>query len=283
MKAQHKSTQPIFYLYIFLSIALFLIIVSLLFKFIMLIRQSSFNGDVFTGLIIDSDMSVFQIKKKTHEASFFVVKNMGRVAMSQSRLSNSILIGIPLNAIIYSSPDKHFKSLSEIFSMKNTVGLFLAKSDIRLKGMTELDFVNLYNELKSISEKAISTSIIEDYKKSYHEDLETTNNLLYQMFKVGLVINDITSIEVVNGTGIDGMGARVSQMIKNSGYNVVSTTSSEKAPRSKIVMRISNQRLEKHLGGFFSFPVEKSNEAHIADVSIVLGKDSFQELSRIVD
>ncbi len=273
--------QPILYLKIFVSVVLFLIMFSLIFKFIRLVEKSQFKSDSLTVLVVNHDAYILQIKKSPYALSVLKISQFGDVAKSQSRLSNSIFLGIPLDAEIIDPGDSFSGDASSFFNFSNLTSVLLGSKNLKLVNMNELDFFNIYKSIKSVSQKDILVQKIDNYSYAYTKDRDNTENLIYQTFKNRSILNDITSVEVINATEVDGSGSRVSQMLKNTGYNILSVSSSDKSEKSKIIMRVDNPLLEKRLKSLFEIPIEKLREQHMSDVSIILGRDMSQEIERL--
>lgn len=271
------------YLKIFIVVVVFLVVVSIAFKFIKMISDSKLKLNTYTILIINSDAYVMQVKKSTHEQSILKVSRYGQAARSQSRLSNSIAFGIPIDGEIFDEANVFSGDPQSLFNFSNAMSVFLGTRSLRFVNMNEVDFAKIYTNIGSIVQKNSSLQIMPDFNEAYVKNKDKTENLVYQMFKSQDILNDITSIEIINATEVDGAGAKVSQMLKNAGYNVLAVSSSDKPDKSRIVVRVDNPLLEKRLKLLFNMPVEKVREQHISDVTVVLGRDLAQEIERILN
>lgn len=280
-KANNGSAMA--YLKIFIVVVVLLVAASLAFKFVKMITDSKLKLNTYTVLIINSDAYLMQVKNSTHEQSILKVSQYGQAAKSQSRLSNSIAFGIPIDGEIFDEANVFNGDPQAIFNFSNLVSVFFGTRSLRFTNMNEVDFAKIYANIGSIAQKNSSSQTIPDFTEAYVKNKDKTENLIYQMFKSQDILNDITSVEIINATEVDGAGAKVSQMLKNAGYNVLAVSSSDKPDKSKIVVRVDNPLLEKRLKLLFNMPIEKEKEQHISDVTIVLGRDLAQEIERILN
>ena len=87
-------------------------------------------------------------------------------------------------------------------------------------GMTPLDAFKLTQYALGIQEKDIIRHNISISDEGYLNGIEAQE--LYDVFKDPMIINEQQIIEVLNGTGKEGLAGQVCLRIKNSGGNVVS-------------------------------------------------------------
>ena len=287
MKRETKKTKKtntvstMVYLKIFVVVFVVLVIASLAFKFIKMITDSRLKLSTYTVLIVNSDAYLMQVKNSTHEESILKISRYGQTAKSQSRLSNSIAFGIPIDGEIFDEANVFNGDPQALFNFSNLISVFLGGRSLKFTNMNEVDFAKIYTNIGSVTQKNSDSQTLPDFNDAYIKNKDKTNNLVYQMFKSQDILNDITSVEIINATEVDGAGAKVAQMLKNAGYNVLAVSSSDKPDKSKIVIRVDNPLLEKRFKLLFNMPIEKMKEQHIADVTIVLGRDLAQEIERI--
>jgi hypothetical protein len=86
------------------------------------------------------------------------------------------------------------------------------------------------------------------------------------------------SIEIVNATRIDGLGAKFASFISNIGGNPVMVSSSNDViGKSKIIYYGKESYTVKKLSTYFNIKKENSKTRRLADVIIIVGKDLVQE------
>lgn len=253
------------YLKYFLIIFLTLAILSVLIKVIKVYQSRSFRGDAFNLLILNKDSTLIHLETNPKSLTFLTLKNFGSELKNKSRVNMSIRLKIPIDGIIIldNSDEKIEKSSLGL----NSFVKFYSKKSININ---EMDLLKLLWKINGVKSSEVSIKEIENIDKAQ------VYSMLPEVFNETAIVNDKTSIEVINGTGQDGVGGRISDALRNEGFHIVSVGTFEQK-ESKIILRGSeNNIVFKRLVDFFPFKIERKEENSISDITLILGKDSLK-------
>jgi len=266
-----NKNQSINYLKIFLLIVFVGALLSIFFKVFRIIDQHKLKGDSYNILYLSNDAYAMQFNTREKVMNVVLIKNAGNQLSKNSRIKNSLILGIPFDGMIDSKDN-----LDLFFSNKKIMSLILSGGG-NLNNLNEFDIAKIYFGYKfSGLKKTIKTiNDIEDEGaiEQYASDFFINKN----------IFNNKSSLEVVNSTGVNGLGSLVSQMLKNEGYNVVSVTSrAASSGGSKIVNRTIDSAYFKKLAIFFNLPEQKEEGIAVADITIILQNDWVKN-NKIID
>ena len=158
----------------------------------------------------------------------------------------------------------------------NNISATLIKSifpfESSLKDLTIVDLIRLFLFSRTVSQNFIyERELLDQYsqaQKSTLISLTFTDPQIYQ---------ENQNIEIVNATGIYGLGGRLAALINNLGGNVVLVESNDKEiNNSKIIYSGEKTYTVKRLGEYLGFSLEKTDKKGIADVIIIVGKDKAE-------
>ena len=259
------SRNSVSYLKYFLIIFLILGIVSLSIKLIRVYQTRSFRGEAFNLLILNKNASILHLGTKPNSLFILTVRNFGYKLKNKNRVETSLALKVPIDGIVVLD-DSGYKIEKNYFSLDNFLSLFTKKRN----NINEMDLIKIFwkiNGIKNSETNAKETENIEN---------EEVYRVLPEIFNESAIINDKTSVEIINGTGIDGVGGRMSEALKNEGFNIVSVGTNEQN-ESKIIVRGNGKSVVvKRLKDFFPFKVEKRQENSIADITLIFGRDNLK-------
>lgn len=249
---------------LFLVVVAILIFFSLSVRLMYLIKQSKFDNESrFTVAINESEDSSLILSFNP------INKSISKLVLTGDRkkISAGKIAGIPLDGTI---------TLPGISNNKSTSGyLMYAMSNpmVKKEGITVLDVMQLYFFAKTVS----PANLLEE-EVSVKDEQNTLNPLALRLFSDQRIVDEQLSIEIVNGTGIDGLGKRLERIIQNSGGNVVAVSNSHKVEKtSKITyFQDSSYTLQK-IQRILNYSVEVVQKREIADIKIVIGTDGILE------
>lgn len=272
MKITSKKFSSIFVLQIFLTAVFLLIVISLGFKAFFLINESKFRLSSYTVLVISKKAYVLRIDKKLSTLSILVLNDKKGI-LTNSMLANSIFLHIPLDGEIISEDGEINDVKTQLLSAKTVFSVFFSNPSFHLLQMNSYDFIKLYFWAKQVPKRNIQEKTIQSIS-SYKDNNFELNTILSDLFGDQDIINEKTSVEVVNATGINGLGGKVSQMLENTGFDVVSVSSTDTNQSSAIFLTKTSNSSKSLLKIQNLFPFEaKGSEQGIADIRILLGSD----------
>lgn len=264
------------YIRIFFGIVVLLIIGGLLFRVFMEYKNRQFTQNVFNILIIsDKYTGVIGLDKNENRLSSAVVTSDLANLKRENLMLQSINFGIPIHAYIKyeslnpQSPTRkflHFKNLQSIFT----------NPSIEKKNISLFDYITLYVEGGAVDR---DREIVKTYRT-----IADLNGLLTRedenFFRNSDLANRKTTLQIINGTSINGLGSRVAEMFSRSGFNVVSVLTQPEED-SKIIYSTNSKNDAEIIRKSFNFPLELGSEAGIASITLVIGEESELELENL--
>ncbi len=262
-----------FYLAVFFVIFVCLIVISLCIRGVKNFQDSQLQGNAWNILIQADDMYVLRIDQKEKKMVAMQIQDTSPLDYDLFRLSARV--GIPLHGAVIFKENVSFQNFTkEFLSMGNLLSLlFTGKAEF--VRMNESDMLKLYIAAK----KTKKNQRVQRVVKNYLDDsriMDQINDQLYELFKDVNVINERTSIEVINATNVSGLAREVAQMLETGGYNIVAIRSGDAQP-SAINLAIDENITVKNLKMIFPFQVKEQKKTPIADVSIVIGSDILKD------
>lgn len=265
---QGKKENSIHYLKHYLVIVFFLIVISLFVKAVVMITSSSFKADAYNLLLLNNDAHIVHIDLKNNKMTVSTIGGYGKILSDKKRLYDSIYLRVPIDGVVDFTNKKDQQINREYFSIWNLFSL-LSNVGLRRDNINEVDLVKFFFYSSSMRNSDVDIKRIDLFNgKIVDEPYEDSN-------KEFSVLNDKTSIEVINSSGVNGLGAKVSYMLKNAGFNVVSVTSTDNETSSKIISGVGDKNISlKRLSEIFKFSKEIRKESSIADITIIFGKEN---------
>lgn len=268
-----KKFSNIFLLQTFVLVVCTLVLSSLLLKGISLFVNRSFNKTAFTLLVkTPASAEIVHLDRELKSIEIFPIPDLK--IPGSSILSNSFFLMVPIDGTM--TVKKNKVDDKSIFSLGFILRAITNKSEIKLTGLNDFDLFQMYFFAKGLRSSDI---VLTTLKKDTFENGESVPSVLIDSIKNKDIINEGKDIEIDNATEVDGLGAKVAQMLKNEGFNIVITTSKNRSNTSRISFRgdVSEtlKRLEKNFG---VVGVESAGNS-IADIIVVIGEDIAKKLN----
>lgn len=248
---------------LFFVLVLMLILISLSYKLSTLVKGSSFDGEnrfnvLFESLSNPKLYTIVSLDPKTRSAS--IVDMRGTVREK----SIGYILGVPIDGRVTTKTISGKKDINYLFFQTLTHYREIKTS------LTIIDIARLFVSAREVAKNSIVQKEIVIDSPFKVIDKEFTN-----LFTDQRLVEENISIEVVNATSVSGLGTRLARLISNIGGTVIAVSSSDQQVlESKILYKKKKNytlfRLQKILG----FPLEEIVKSEIADIIIVLGKDS---------
>lgn len=243
---------------IFLIFVLGLIIISIVLKFLLIVKTSKFDGthSFIVSLMGENSSRIVAFSPQNNSLSVLNIKDKN-IKGNLARL-----LEIPIDGSIVSVNLKQEDVSSTVFKSVFSMRKYL-------NGLTILDAVRLFVFSKTVPKNNISvrdfSENLDDAQKSTVLSLSFTDPSIYQENK---------SIEIINATDTFGLGTRLAALIANIGGNVVLVSTSDKVMQnSKITYFKDKSYTVKKLSEYLSIPAEESDNRGLADVIITIGTD----------
>lgn len=248
--AQSKNLHLAFY---FGFIVFFIILISLSLKSIEVLRKSRFNDDnKFTVAVISKNHTDFISVSSEGIVSKLEVKDVGGYTLDNLEIPHDSYILLRNNLDL--KPEVYFSNL--IFSRDKD------KTNLTVVDFFRLTLMTRGAKSENISEESVSFKDTSNYQRK-----------ISKKFVDSKIADENVSIEIVNSSGISGLGNSVAKTISNLGGNVVLVTTSKKMEKeSKIYFKNESYTLKK-VSKILNIKPSFSDENSLSDVIIVLGED----------
>lgn len=268
-KVKSKKTN-IHYLLYFTVVVLVCILSALIFRIVLTVKNSTFSTPSYSVLISSESPFLVSVDTDSKKLSIIEIDKKN----SRSRLQKSMELKVPVDARL--SKKSGSVQVSDFPSGGFLLSVLSRPWEYEFEGMTPLDAFKLTQYALGIQEKDIIRHNISISSDGELHGIEAQE--LYDVFKDPIIINEQQSIEVINGTGQEGLAGQVSLLIKNSGGNVVSVGSAQDTAYSVLTANKKSHTLDRisHMLGIP--PVVDENFASISDIKITLGQDFVKRI-----
>lgn len=258
MKKQKESvlinTKIAVVFFVFLA---FFIGVSLIFKVVLIVRAGQFDESKRFNITISNN-------KDTDVMSFSPAKKIAVFKLNKSIKNEDAggFLGIPIDGFIISN---------SLDLSQNPNALFL-KTIYNYKSLrtnlTIIDILKLAFFTGKIPERSVNTQDISNLEKG------NVDKIVSRLSADELIQKDNQTIQIINGTSTEGLGARLARLITNMGGNVIIVATSDRAQKKSAISYIDQktytvERLSKVLG----YEAVKAGGNAISDVTIMIGED----------
>jgi len=249
----------------FFAFVIIVILVSLIFKGALIVSKSRFDSKTRFTISVSNgkDLDIISFSPKSQSIS--VLKIEGDI----KSLNINRFLEIPI--------DGEVKSLLNIkdFKVSDLMFKFILNYRNLRTNLTILDILRLY-----LFSKTLPINYIYDKKISTLDNASTLDKIIPPLFSDEIIEKENVSIKIVNGTNVTGLGNRLSRVISNIGGNVVIIASSDSMENLSTISYFGKktytvEKISKILG----FKLNKLDKKAIADIVIVIGKDSLPKLN----
>lgn len=239
-----------------------------------LMKQSQFNGQ--TSFLVKIPLS--DSKKKvfnTEVIDFQPDKNqISELSLNAKKNEDLQMLKIPSDTTIEfedHTAQHQYVSLQTIPSKMKY--LFFHYKNIH-SSLTLFDLIRLYFYAAGTPKGNVNVK-----RLTMPQPDSVVDKTLLSLFTDSTLEGENKSIEIINATGREGLGNRLARLITDLGGTVVDVTTAPISANTSEVTYFQNnsythQRLSKVLG----FKERARNSGDIADVIIVIGKDSLSNL-----
>lgn len=258
-----RNNTKIAFAFVFFVIGIFLI--SLVFRGIMVLAQSKFDGKNRFSISIESKnrIEIISLSPQMRTISIFKLKG------DTKNLDFKKYMAIPLDGFLIGNSLNTDKGLTS-FVWDAIVHYGNIKTNL-----TVPDFIRIFLFTRSVSRSDID---IKDISTSLNP-LEV-DKIISQYIRDSQIEKEGRSIEIVNGTDVSGLGNRLARFVTNMGGEVVLVSTSDKLQDTSSISYAGKRTytIEK-LGRVLTFKEIQKNEKSIADITIVIGRDSLSGLN----
>lgn len=267
--------------FIFCSFVFLLIIISVIIKMFFVVSQLRFDGEHnFNVLLLHKDnrFDVVSFSPNTKTASILKVQVKNKEKEMVKKLNISRLLQIPIDGVVDSTNVKQIVSFNE--NIDSSLGMILLNSRNLKTNLTFIDFFRLWILSKNIPSHEVKIKEITVSLPLNKEEEILIDKICSQIFIDNIMVEEKVSIQIINGTGVLGLGNRLAKFITNMGGNVVLvSTADEIIDNSEIDYFDEKTYSYKKLKQVLNFKENKMEKEGIADLIIIIGKNSLADLN----
>jgi len=258
-----------FYLVVFFIFFISAIIISISLKAIDQFNNAHFSGTSINTLVVTQQDS-YLMRLDNQSGTLSVLRIDNTKIDTENLTAASVKTGVPIHAAMILKDETD--SIDSVVKTGEMVRLLITNK-ISLIQLNQYDALKFANSAQKIDTENKTVKEIKNYVDN-RSVISQIDSELYELFRDPEIINERTSIEVVNATSQNGLATAVAQMLENGGYTVVGIRSSE-IQKSVIQTNIPDTLTVQTVKKIFSFPVAPSGRNAVSDIRIVIGDDSL--------
>lgn len=247
-------------LIIFCSVVFAIITISLTYKAISVMKTSSFDGD---NLFVIS----FTKGNKADIVGFYPSeKKLTHLSVSNVPNPNNLedSLGVFLDGNITLS--KEFTEAKQAASFMQDAALFKKSATSNL---SLLDLVRL-----SLFTRTLPPGNIQSEEIRLPLDDARTDEMIRELFSDQKLLKENLTIQIINGTGISGLGKKVERLLANRSASVISVINADSEQKtSRIEYSGEKSYTVEEMRKFLSVEPVQSENKNIADIILVIGID----------
>ncbi len=259
------------YIKIFFLVVIICALISLVYRSVLLVKNSSYKYEAFNLLLLDRDAYLVHVEGGDNKVSILKIKNAGAALEKKSRLSQSLLLGIFIDGSIISKSQDGFSGVDKDFLKLGKFLSLATNPNFHKNNLNDYDLLKIYMEANGASKINKESKTIE----KLDTDKYLGDTIDFFQFSDPEIFNSKISIQVLNGTEVNGFATRVGAILQTLGYNVVETGSTESS-KSSITSSSITPNIER-VAKFLNAPIVESEDTGIADIKVVLGEDLLKK------
>lgn len=246
-----------------------LVVISILLKLFLLVKQSSFDGNHRFTVLLAGDgkgkKTIISVLPETQSISVLNIR--GEIGTSRvGRFLESPIDG----KISYPS----FSGNLNQKDVEKTLGAMILGYKNLQTNLTIIDVIRLWYFSRTLLS---SSTLVEEIPTTLEEG--RIDKISYSFLSDPAVIKDKLSIQIINGTEITGLGNRLARFINNMGGNVIAVSTSDRIVNHSEISYVGKktytvERLQKVLG----FLEKETQQLGVSDITITIGNESLNSL-----
>ncbi len=254
-KAKKENIKSINLALYFGLLVLLIIIISVSFKTIDIVRKSEFDSkNRFTVAVLnDKNVDLISVNPTSGEQIGIRVENAGSLEAVEN-------FSIPID--VHVETNSSFSSESKSVFLKMLLNKRGLESTLNVLDLLKLSIYSFGVDGENFS-----------YQNIESDSINELNSLSSSEFIDEAMSQDKVSIQVTNSTEIGGLGNKIAKTITNLGGNVVLVNSSKEEIEESVIYYKENSYTVEKLSKVLDIKTEKNETNSIADIIIVLGKD----------
>lgn len=268
--------------FVFLLLIVLLVTGSFLEKVYILFRKSLFDGGHRINVLLqdrslEKDNNIL-ISFAPDQKNISTLDVQGVKKVSPQKLA--VIIGVPIDGFIIFSSNLLEKNKFKIDDILSLLQQGAKQTSIEKTNLTFFDFVRLWFFVKSIPTYQL---INEEYRiTDINEALsdQRLDRVVVSLFADDTLSKEKVSVQIINASGVTGLGNRLARLLTNSGGNVVAvSTGNSILPKSEIAFTEKEAYTFKRISRILPYNTVQMKRQSISDIIITLGKDKAEFLA----
>jgi hypothetical protein len=241
--------------YYFGFIVAVIIITSIIFKTVEVIRNSKFDGNNHINVVLLSKDSaqIFSFLPKDKKINYLKINESTSIESLKQK-------GIPIDGLVVSSQPS-------TDNPKNTFKKILLNYRKFDTNLSIIDIARLSLLSEGISSEKINSEVLTSI-----QDKQITN-LASELFIDSALVEENLKIQITNTTKTQGLGNKIARQITNSGGNVVLVNSTQEEVAKSVINFTKDSYTLKRISKRLGIPIAKKDMNSISDIIIIIGKD----------
>lgn len=255
-----SNTKIAVIFFIFLA---FVVLISLSFKIMEVIRASQFDGSKRFTLTMANTRNIQVVSLSPNSKDIVIFK----LNVNINPLEAGRLLKIPIDGFIAQDSLDLNQKIFPLF-VRSILNYNSLKTNL-----TIIDIARIAMLTRTIPEDSINVKMVKDARGLELDRI------------VGRLVNDVfiekdnQTIQIINATGLNGLGNRLARLITNMGGNVIIVATEDSLRKKSTISYIDKktytiERLQKVLG----YEVIREPEDAISDITVVIGEDKLNTL-----
>lgn len=260
---QKPKIPGFYYLLIFILFTVLVVLSAVIVRVVNEVATSTFKNNSFSLLIVSKDSKLIYVDKNDKSVLFLALGDIQKFVKGKNNLESTFALGIPVNGVVY---DQNPPQNIENFILSSNEFRLVFGNDTKLKNINRYDLYKIISAVRSSSkdnriEKRVDIFNQEEMKK------------IDKNFEDSIIRNSNQSVEIDNGTKINGLGNLLALILTKQGYNVVAVRTSATSPSSFIAFRNETGVVANSLKQLTNFPLKEGGVSPASDVTVFLGDD----------
>lgn len=255
-KEKIKSISLAFY---FGLLILLIIVISVSFKTIDVIRKSTFdsNNRFTVAVLSKKNVDLISVSPRNGKQTNIRIKDVTAFESIEN-------FSFPVDE--YVKTDSEFSPKSKLIFLKMLFSKRSLDSSLNILDLFKLSIYSFGVDNSNFS-----------YEEVKSDDFNNLSSISSKEFTDDTISTDKVSIQVTNATELGGFGNKIARMITNLGGNVVLVNSSKEPQEKSVIYYKKDSYTVKKISSILNIGTEKKDSGSISDVVIVLGRDKIIE------